>query len=225
MLAEPWTGGVTGLLAPDISIFGLEINRYVTPEYFYWLALFIVIVIVLGYRNLLRSPLGRSFAAVRDSEISAQAMGVNIARTKAAAFGLSTTVSGLAGALMGHYTGIFNHETFTIIMSIQLLLMIVIGGLGTIHGAFFGAIVVALLPQGIALLRDMVSDLTGASSVAVPGLEAGVFASILIIFILFEPMGIYGRWLKVRTFFELFPFYRKDMFRRQKSYLKTERNR
>lgn len=225
VLGEPWTGGVTGLLAPDISIFGFEINRYVTPHYFYWLVLIVVLATVLGYRNLLRSPLGRSFAAVRDSEISAQAMGVNIARTKAAAFGISTFVSGLAGALMGHYTGIFNHETFTIIMSIQLLLMIVIGGLGTIHGAFFGAIIVALLPQAIAIIRDFISDLTGASSVAIPGLESGIFSAILVLFILFEPMGIYGRWLKVRTFFELFPFYRKDMFKRQKSYLKTERNR
>ena len=126
---------------------------------------------------------------------------------------------------MGHFAGIFNNETFNIIISIQLLLMIVIGGLGSIHGAFFGAIIVAILPQLIAISRDVVTGALGTSSVAVPGLETAIFGCILIGFILFEPMGIYGRWIKVRTYFQLFPFYRRDMFRRQKSYLKTERMR
>ncbi|GLS34039.1 amino acid/amide ABC transporter membrane protein 2, HAAT family (TC 3.A.1.4.-) [Mesorhizobium albiziae] len=225
VLAEPLTGGVTGLVTPTINIFGLEIDRYVTPDRFYWLVLAVVVLTVLAYRNLLRAPLGRAFAAVRDSEVSAQAMGVNVPRTKATAFGISTAITGLAGALMGHFAGVFNNETFSIIISIQLLLMIVIGGLGSIHGAFFGAIVVALLPQAIALSRDFVGGLFGTGSMAMPGLDSAVFGAILILFILFEPMGIYGRWVKIRTYFELFPFYRRDMFRRQKSYLKTERLR
>jgi branched-chain amino acid transport system permease protein len=101
----------------------------------------------------------------------------------------------------------------------------VVGGLGTIHGAFFGAIVVALMPQAIAMGRDVLAGVLGVGSIAIPGLETALFGMILIGFILFEPMGIYGRWLKIRTYFELFPFYRRDMFRRQKSYLKTERMR
>ncbi len=225
VLAEPLTGGVVGLFAPTINIFGIEFDRYANPNRFYWLTLVVTLLVILVYRNALRSPLGRSFAAVRDSEVSAKAMGVNVARTKALAFGISTAITGLAGALMGHFAGIFNNETFNIIISIQLLLMIVIGGLGSIHGAFFGAIVVALLPQAIAISRDAVGGLIGTGSVAIPGLEQAIFGAILIVFILFEPMGIYGRWVKIRTYFELFPFYRRDMFRRQKSYLKTERMR
>lgn len=225
VLAEPLTNGVIGLFAPPIDIFGVKIDRYGTPYLFYWLVLLVTVLIVLAYRNIQRSPLGRSFAAVRDSEVSAQAMGVNVARTKAVAFGISTAITGLAGALMGHFAGVFNNETFNIIISIQLLLMIVIGGLGSIHGAFFGAMVIALLPQGIAISRDFLSGIFGSGSVAIPGLESALFGAILILFILFEPMGIYGRWIKIRTYFELFPFYRRDMFRRQKSYLKTERMR
>ena len=225
VLAEPVTGGVTGLFAPDIEIFGFGFNRYGNPHGLYWLVLAITIVVVLAYRNILRSPLGRAFAAVRDSEISAQSMGINVARTKALAFSISTTITGLAGALMGHFATVFNHETFNIVMSINLLLMIVIGGLGTIHGAFFGALVIVLLPLSISLLRDGLAAALGLGSIAVPGLESAIFAGLLIVFILFEPMGIYGRWLKLRTYFELFPFYRRDMFRRQKSYLKTERTR
>jgi len=225
VLAAPLTNGVIGLIPPPITIFGLTIDRYSTPNTLYYLTLGITLLVVLAYRNLQRSPLGRSFAAIRDSEISAQAMGVNVARTKAVAFGISTGITGLAGALMGHYAGIFNNETFNLIISIQLLLAIVIGGLGSIHGAFFGAAIVALLPQTIAFARDILGSLVGGGSIAIPGMEAAIFGLILILFILFEPMGIYGRWVKIRTYFELFPFYRRDMFRRQKAYLKTERMR
>jgi branched-chain amino acid transport system permease protein len=221
VLLEPWTGGVAGKSFPVIDVFGLEIDRWGTPERFYYLVLVVTIVCTLFYRNLLRSPLGRAFAAVRDSEVSAAAMGVHIARTKAAAFGISCAITGLAGALMGLFAGIFTNETFSIVTSILLLMMIVIGGLGTIHGAFFGAFVIAFLPQALSIMKDNI----GGGSVAIPGLESGAFGLILILFILFEPMGLYGRWMKIRIWFELFPFARKDMFKRQKSYLKTERLR
>ena len=225
VILEPWTGGVSGLFAPDIEIFGINFNRFGNIKGLYWLILAVTILVVLGYRNILRSPLGRSFAAVRDSEISAQAMGVNIARTRTLSFALSCAITGIAGALMGHFSGIFNNETFNIVISINLLLMIVIGGLGFIHGAFFGAMIITFLPLMISFFRDGVSALMGGKLIMIPGLETGVFGAILIGFILFEPMGIYGRWLKVRTYFELFPFYRKSMFKRQKSYLRTERMR
>ena len=225
VLAEPWTGGVAGMTAPAIFIAGFEVDRLGSPELFYWLCLAVAVLVTLGYRNILRAPLGRAFLAVRDSEISAQAMGVNLARTKAAAFGLSCMVTGWAGALMGHFFYTFNHEVFTVVISIQLLLMIVIGGLGSIHGAYYGAVVVGLIPQAINIARDGIGSALGGGGVAVPGLEAGIFGLILIVFILFEPLGIHGRLVKWRLYFELFPFYRRDMFRRQKSYLKTERLR
>jgi branched-chain amino acid transport system permease protein len=220
VMLRRWTGGVNGMFAPEIVIFGLEINRWVNPEYWYYMALAIVLVVTLVYRNLLRSPLGRAFAAVRDSEVSAQAMGIDIARAKTIAFGLSCAITGLGGALMGLFAGSFNNETFNFLLAIQLLMMIVVGGLGFIHGAFLGAIVIAFLPQGLSLVTD-----TLGRGFYVPGLEIGVFGLILIFFIIFEPMGLYGRWLKTRIWLELFPFARRDMFRRQKSYLKTERVR
>ena len=225
VLAEPWTGGVVGLTAPTISIAGVEVDRYVSPDRFYWLCLAVAVLVTLGYRNILRAPLGRAFVAVRDSEVSAQAMGVNLARTKAAAFGLSCMVTGWAGALMGHFFYTFNHEVFTVVISIQLLLMIVIGGLGAIQGAWYGAIVVGLIPQAINIARDWVTQAFGGGGLAVPGLDAGIFGLILIFILLFEPHGIHGRLMKWKTYFELFPFYRRDMFRRQKRYLKTERLR
>lgn len=220
VLLGPWTGGVNGKIAPDIVIFGHEINRWANPVEWYFVVLVVTVIVTLFYRNLLRAPMGRAFAAVRDSEISAQAMGVDVARTKTIAFGISCAITGIGGAFMGMFAGAFNNETFNFLLSIQLLMMIVVGGLGFIHGAFLGAVVIAFLPQ----LLSIVSDTIG-SGVAIPGLEAAVFGAILILFLLFEPMGLYGRWLKTRVFLELFPFARKDMFKRQKSYLKTERLR
>lgn len=219
VIMEHWTGGVNGMMAPDFSIFGVRMNRWANPEAWYYLALGTAVFVTALYRNILRSPMGRAFAAVRDSEISAQAMGVDVARTKTMAFGISCAFAGLGGALMGLFAGAFNNETFNFLIAIQLLMMIIIGGLGFIHGAFLGAIVIAFLPQALS----MATDVFGSRSI--PGLEIGVFGAILIAFILFEPMGLYGRWLKIRVWLELFPFARRDMFRRQKSYLKTERLR
>jgi len=221
ILAEPITGGVGGLVVADISILGLSFERYGHLTNFYWLCLAVVVLVTLGYANLLRSPTGRSFLAVRDSEVSARALGINVARTKTLAFGLSCGVTGLAGALMGHYLGVFNYEAFSIFISINLLLVVTIGGLGFIQGAFLGAILITAVPQLLSILRDF----SGIDTSGYPGLETLIFAVILVVFVIYEPMGLYGRWLKTRTFFDLFPLYRRDMFRRQKSYLKTERMR
>ncbi|MEM7299896.1 MAG: branched-chain amino acid ABC transporter permease [Pseudomonadota bacterium] len=224
VILEPWTGGVGGAIVSDINLFGYEINYFGAPTSFYYVVLAVVLIVLILYRNLLRAPLGRAFTAIRDSEISAQAMGINLTRTKVISFFLSCTFTGLAGALVGHSAGYVNHETFDIVLSITLLLMIIIGGIGSIHGAFFGAMVVGIIPQLIATARSGIGNLTGVD-ITIPGLESALFGAILIGFMLFEPFGIYGRWLKIRTYFELFPFYRRDMFRRQKNYLKTERMR
>ena len=223
ILLEHWTGGVEGVFTPGISILGFEIDRWATPDRFYWLCLIVVIAVTLVYKNILRSPTGRAFTAIRDSEVSARAMGVNVAGYKTLAFGVSCFFTGLAGALLAHFLQVFNYEAFLILISIQLLLMVVVGGLGSIHGAYYGAIVIGLLPVLITMARDFISDVTGAGNFTIPGLETGIFALILVGFIIIEPLGIYGRWTKIRIWLELFPMARKDMFRRQKSYLKTER--
>ena len=223
ILLAPWTGGIEGVFVSSIVIFGMEIDRYGDADKFYWLCLIVVILVTLGYRNLLRSPTGRAFTAIRDSEVSARAMGVNVARTKTLAFGLSCFVTGLAGALLAHYLTAFNYEAFLILISIQLLLMVTVGGLGSIHGAYLGAIVVGLLPVVIASTRQLMAELFDMGNTTIPGIETAIFAALIVLFIIFEPLGIYGRWMKIKVWFELFPLARKDMFRRQKSYLKTER--
>jgi len=212
------TGGFRGVKVDRPNLVGWQTT---TETHFYYICLVVLILVTLGARNILRSATGRAMMAIRDSEISAQSMGIHIARTKVTAFGLSTGITGIAGALLAHKLQFITPEAFDLILSIQLLLMIVVGGLGSLHGCFYGAIIVAFLPQFLALIKDVLPPSIGQ----IPGLQGGVFGLILVLFILLEPYGIYGRWRKVRLFFEIFPLYRRATFRRQRGYLKTERMR
>ncbi len=216
---EHWysvTGGLRGMRVPQPEYFGVSV---IDHRVFYHIALGTLVVSLLAAMNLLRSPTGRAFVAVRDSEISAESMGVHLARTKTMAFAVSAAFTGLAGALLAHKIGYLAPDAFSVQTSIQLLLLVVVGGLGSLHGVVFGAIFVGFLPQAIALARDLLPALVGR----IPGLELGVFGAILVLFLIFEPLGIYGRWLKVRAWFDEFPLYRRATHKRQRSYLRTER--
>ena len=188
-------------------------------EAFYILCLVITVAATLGLLNLLRAPTGRAFVAIRDSEISAQSMGIHLARYKTLSFALSAALAGIAGALYAHKLQFISPEQFNILQSIDLLLMIVIGGLGSVHGVFLGAIFLITMPQAISMVKDYLPAVIGQA----PGLQAAVYGLVLIGFVLFEPMGLYGRWLKIRAYLQLFPFYRKGMFKRQKSFQKSDR--
>jgi branched-chain amino acid transport system permease protein len=213
---ESVTGGNKGLMVNYPSFFGWELDS--TNE-FYFLCLVVVVLATLGIVNLMRSSTGRAFVAIRDSEISAQSMGIHLARYKTLSFALSAALAGIGGALYAHKIQFLSPEQFSIIQSIDLLLMVVIGGLGSIHGAFLGAIFLIVMPQLISLGKDFLPAAIGQAA----GLQGAVYGAVLIAFVLFEPMGLYGRWLKVRAYFQLFPFYRKGMFKRQKTFQKSDR--
>jgi branched-chain amino acid transport system permease protein len=213
---ESVTGGNAGMHIGKPNLFGWELE---TEVQFYFLCLLITVLATLGIVNLLRAPTGRAFVAIRDSEISAQSMGIHLARYKTLSFALSAGLAGVAGALYVHKLQFISPDQFNILQSIDLLLMIVIGGLGSIHGAFLGAIFLITMPQLIAMVKDYLPTVVGQA----PGLQGLVYGLVLIAFVLFEPMGLYGRWLKVRTYMEMFPFYRKGMFKRQKSFQKSDR--
>jgi branched-chain amino acid transport system permease protein len=212
------TGGFRGMAVAKPVLLAVDLGD---PRWFYYLCLGVLVAAMLAALNLLRSPTGRAMVAVRDSEISAQSMGIHINRTKVLAFGVSAAFTGLAGGLFAHRIGYLAPDAFTLLTSIQLLLMVVVGGLGSLHGVIFGAIFIGMLPQGIAIFRDLAPPAVAQ----LPGLEPGVFGLILILFLIYEPLGIYGRWLKIRLYFEEFPLYRKSTHKRQKSFLKTERLR
>jgi branched-chain amino acid transport system permease protein len=212
------TGGHAGLAVPGLKVFGMTLSETWQQ---YLVDLVIALVVVWGASNLFRSPTGRSFVAVRDSELSARSLGVNVEWVKIKAFGVSAAVTGLAGVLLAHHLTYLAPDVFNVLESLKLLLMIVVGGLGSILGAVFGAIFISLLPVALSFLKDALPPAFGQQA----GLEPGLFGLIIVLFIVFEPLGINGRWQKLRFFFETFPYYRKSSFVRQKSYLKTERMR
>ncbi|MSP96985.1 MAG: branched-chain amino acid ABC transporter permease [Betaproteobacteria bacterium] len=214
---EGLTGGNSGLHLKPIELFGVSLADDTS---FYYLCLALTVLSILALMNLLRSPTGRAFVAIRDSEISASCMGVNLATYKTMSFALSAAFTGIAGALYAHKVSFISPEQFTLLQSIELITIVILGGVGFIHGAVLGATFVIVLPQMISIAKDYLPY-----NIAGSGLQAVVFGLVLILFIIFEPLGLYGRWLKVRTWFELFPFYRRGMFRRQKSYMKSDRLR
>lgn len=215
---EHVTGGHMGLSVPSMAGLGLAINAGPMQ---YYLILAIVVFCIWGVANLMRSPTGRAFIAVRDSETSARSLGLNIARTRIMAFFISAMLTGLAGGLLSHLMFYLSPESFGVNESLKLLLMVIVGGLGTITGAIFGAVFVSILPNLISLLQGILPQ----SIAQTAGLEQFLFGAIIAGFIIFEPEGLYGRWRKLRLFLETFPYYKKATFTRQKKYLKTERFR
>ncbi len=213
---ESVTGGNAGKSVGQVNIVGWVADSGTS---FYFVCLVVTVICTLACINLLRSATGRAFVAIRDSEISAQSMGIHLAYYKTLSFALSAALAGIGGALYAHQIRFLSPDQFNIIQSIDLLLMVVIGGLGSIHGAFLGAIFLIGLPQAISAVKDFLPEAIAQA----PGLKAVIYGAVLIGFVLFEPMGLYGRWLKIRTYLQLFPFYRKGMFKRQKSFQKSDR--
>jgi branched-chain amino acid transport system permease protein len=213
---ETVTGGNAGRSVPDPTLFG---RSFVDSTPFYFVCVACAVLATLGVMNLLRSPTGRAFVAIRDSEVSAQSMGIHLARYKSLSFAISAALAGLGGALYAHKMQFISPEQFGLVQSIDLMLIVVIGGLGALHGAFLGALFLIGMPQLIAMSKDWMPAAIGQAS----GLQSVVYGLVLIAFVMLEPMGMYGRWMKVRTWLELYPFYRRGMFRRQKSFQKSER--
>jgi branched-chain amino acid transport system permease protein len=211
------TKGSEGMSVRPIEILGYKLDSD-TP--FYYLCLLLTVLCCLACINVLRSPTGRAFVAIRDSEISASCMGVNLAKYKTMSFAFSAALTGIGGALYAHKIAFISPEQFTVFQSIELITIVILGGVGFLHGAVLGSAFIIVLPQLISIAKGWLPE-----GLAPTGLQAVVFGLVLILFIIFEPLGLYGRWLKIRTYFELFPFYRRGMFRRQKSYMKSERLR
>jgi branched-chain amino acid transport system permease protein len=214
---EGLTHGNMGMIVEPASIGPLTFS---TETRYYYLTLVVLILTIFAAKNLLRSPAGRAMIAIRDSEVASQAMGISLARFKTMAFAISAFFTGIAGALYAHKISFINPESFTILLSIELLAMIIIGGLGSIHGAVYGAAFVIFLPQLILVAKDYMPTYLAEQT----GLESFLYGIMIMLFILFEPLGIYGRWRKTKFYFEMFPLYKKDTFRREKKYFKAERH-
>ncbi len=204
-----------------------------------------LILVIIAALNILRAPTGRAFVALRDSETAAKSMGVNPAVYKVMAFSISAAITGLAGCLYAHKLSFISPEMFTLLLSLEFIIVILIGGTISLHGAVLGAIFVVMIDPFLTLLKDDLPHVIGALAASfgasatsaagieetvariggAAGLKGAIYGIIIIVFIIFEPYGLYGRWLKLKLYFDLFPLYKKATFRRMKTYVKSERNR
>jgi branched-chain amino acid transport system permease protein len=201
------SGGVQASIeVPRPSLFGIQISSQ-RGMYFFLLA-FVVLAIV-GVMNLMRTRVGRAFVAIRDQDIAAEIIGINIFRYKLLAFAISSFYAGVTGVLYTYYLGIANYEQYQITTSIDYLAMIIIGGLGSVQGAVFGAIFVTLLPIVIRIAMETFGGLlfsSGALLNIIPNLRLIVFGLLIIVFLIVEPEGLNRLWRNIRSYFRVWPF-------------------
>jgi branched-chain amino acid transport system permease protein len=208
-VARRWTflrDGSSPLTVERLSLGSFEIERQYFEWQWYWILVTCAVLAVLAARNLFRTSLGRSFMAVRDQDIAASAIGVNITRAKVTAFAVSSGFVGLAGALSAHYTETVTWEAFTLDVSILYLAMIIVGGLGTIAGSVYGAAFMVLVPVFIQELVGALGDSIPVLLSRVPAIEQVVFGLVIILFLLFEPRGLAQIWQRMKDYIRFWPF-------------------
>ncbi len=216
--ANSYTGGFgTGRSAAVPNLFGFRFDRpgeilgveLSRSQGLYFLSFACLLVLGILAKNLVRSRTGLAFMAVRDRDIAAAIMGIDLTRTKLIAFTVSSFYAGVAGALLAANTGFIEPSRFNLLLSIQFVAMVIIGGIGSVAGAIMGATFITALPRLVQELGDLVpiislSPVGGFPTVfQVERMLAGV---LIIVFILLEPRGLFGIWIRIRNYFKAWPF-------------------
>jgi branched-chain amino acid transport system permease protein len=211
-------GGREGLHAPPLDIglpnFGLSFVLKSDASKYYLILMLTVILVILA-KNILKTRAGRAFVAIRDSDIAAEVIGINLTVYKTLAFATSAFYAGIAGGLYGFVLGFFDPFTFNLILSIVFLAMAVVGGLGSIIGSIAGATLITVLQydwlknigekpfigEYMTYLANRFFHPAGLDS-----LNGIVLGAIMIAIVVFEPLGLYGIWLRVKKFWKTWPF-------------------
>jgi branched-chain amino acid transport system permease protein len=204
----PWISGGTqaSIQVPRPSLFGHEMK---TQGELYFFLLFFALIAIVAALNLVRSRIGRAFVAIRDQDIAAEIIGIDIFRYKLIAFAISSFYAGVCGVLYTYYFGIANYEQFQLGVSIEYLAMIIIGGLGSVLGSILGAAFVALLPLAIRTVMESVGGLFFAANemaTVVSSMRLVIFGALIIVFLVMEPEGLNRLWRNIRNYFRVWPF-------------------
>jgi branched-chain amino acid transport system permease protein len=190
----------------DLSFFGIPIN---TPEAKYLFCLVIVIVFAIGAKNLVRSHIGREWMAIRDMDVAAAVIGIRPVYAKLTAFAVSSFIVGVAGALWAFvHLGSWEPAAFSIDRSFQLLFMVIIGGLGSIMGSFFGAAFIVVLPIFLNQFLPAAGAVFGVdiSTAMVAHAELMIFGGLIVFFLIVEPHGLARLWSTAKEKLRLWPF-------------------
>ena len=185
---------------PAIGPFVLQGDRT-----WYYFLLVIVIVVTAWCVNLVRTRAGRAWMAIRDRDIAAQALGINLARYKLTAFVVSSSLASLSGSLSAYFTNVVTVEKYTLDLAVIYVAMIIVGGMGSILGALLGAVFITLLPFGVdALFSYFPRSWRYGSTIF--GVQVGAVGLCIILFLLFEPKGLAEIWRRIETYFDRWPF-------------------
>jgi len=182
---------------------------FATPQAKYLLVLAIVSLMALAAKNMTRGNIGRQWMAVRDMDVAAEVIGIRLMRAKLLAFAVSSFYCGVAGALFSYaYLGTVEPEAYNLDLSFRILFMIIIGGVGTVLGAFLGSAFITLLPILLSTTVTFLDEslhFSIASSVA-SNLELMVFGGLIIFFLIVEPHGLARLWQIAKEKLRLWPF-------------------
>jgi branched-chain amino acid transport system permease protein len=197
------------LTAAGFSVEPIKIGTLVfnTPQKFYYIAMLFTSIMAFFAKNMMRSRPGRAFIAIRDNDKAAEAMGINIFRYKLLAFTICTFYAGVAGSLLVHYMMWAHLESFTLQDSIWYVVMVIVGGLGSIEGTILGVIFITGLKELIFVIGPMAEGKLpflpiGAGS----GLLLVIIGGVAILFLIFEPRGLAHRWSLIKAYYRLWPF-------------------
>ncbi|MDB6001560.1 MAG: branched-chain amino acid transporter permease [Rhizobacter sp.] len=203
LFAEGITRGSAGMPVEALTLFGVSFKGDVR---FYYLALGMLLLFTLFTLNLMRSRIGRAWLALRDHDIAARAMGIDLMRYKLLAFMVSAFYTGVAGALVALQTRFINVDTFSILISIEALAMVIVGGMGRVHGAILGAALILLLPEllnaGFTAAGEGFKTLMADRIYEVKGMMYGI---VILLFLRLEPEGLAGIWRKSKRFWVQWP--------------------
>lgn len=198
------TGGIDGLSTPLPRLGSIILDSELK---YYYLAIGVTCLMTFFAKSIVRSKLGRAFVAIRDNDLAAQFMGINIFRYKLLAFMLCAAFAGVAGWLHANYLSFVSVEQFTLTQSIWYLGYIIVGGMGSITGTIFGVLFLKLLGQAVLLAGPMVASLLPAlQSGYLSGALQVAFGITIIVFLIFEPLGLYHRWQIIKSSIRIWPF-------------------
>jgi branched-chain amino acid transport system permease protein len=199
-------GAQASIQVPRPTLWGYEIK---TQGHLYFFLLFFAALAILATLNLVRSRIGRAFVAIRDQDIAAEIIGIDIYRYKLLAFAISSFYAGVCGVLYTYYLGIANYEQFQIGVSIDYLAMIIIGGLGSVLGSILGAVFVTMLPIVLRLAMEPLAGLfftASEMSSVIASTRLVLFGALIIFFLVVEPEGLNRLWRNIRNYFRVWPF-------------------
>ncbi len=192
----------------DGEVFGIFLSK---EQRLFFLGLVLLVIMALVAKNLARSRIGRALAAVRDRDIAAELMGIPLARYKMIAFVVSSFYAGVTGALLYAIIGRLQPESFNLLLSIEYIAMVLIGGVATISGSIMGAFFVVFLPRLVRWLSTLwffgfISDGATGGFITASQFEQILFGLLIVIFLIFEPLGLYGIWIRIRNYWKAWPF-------------------